>query len=987
MYKPSTRGLTSIILFSVLFVFSFNIYSQVSFSPYSNFPSANLPVALAIADFNGDGKPDCISSGQNSGKLYALLNSTSFGGANASFTSEVVINTFDSVYINELLAGDFNNDGKPDIIGIMEGESQSNIFLLLNTTASGSSNVSFSQAFYVNTPNFPLGICAADFNNDGKLDVACSINPKISASSFFVFFNTTSFGANIPSFAPGVSFTMNVTSPYGLCSDDFNGDGKKDIACVNSNNSNITVYSNNTTIGSNSPSFNFAITLQLPENSECSYTAAGDFNLDGKPDIACTQYVVEGLGSEGNIAVFVNNTTIGSSNMDFSAPTLLPGELKPFVVATSDLNLDGKIDILCSNNDPTATFSVFINKTIPGSSLINFTDNFDFYCSSSSVNFIRCGDLNLDGKPDVLLTNFDNGNSFINSTTLGIDSSSFSARKDFSTGINSSLSVNAADFNLDGKTDLAFSKWGITGFSVYVNNVSPGANSPSFSTRTDISTDYNVTQSCTGDFNNDGKPDLAFVNSGQNFVSINLNTTTPGSLVTSFASDNFISSSSSAVYICSGDFNGDGKIDLAITNSTSNNISVFINNTTPGSSTVSFSSESNFMSGNGPNGIYTKDLNGDGRLDLVCSNSNDNTISVFLNQTYSGASTPVFSSKSDFQTGVQPAFVCGGDFNNDGKQDIVCSNFSSNTITLLFNTANPGSSTTSFSKTDIQSGFQPGEMSIKDFNGDGKVDIVCVSTIDNAPGNLSVYVNKTPYGSAAPIFSPKKDYAAGNNTYNVTVGDFNMDGKQDLVCSNFSDRTISIFLNSAVLQQIVNLSTFGVTVNKQNVTLNWTTSSEEDNFGFDIERNSLGNVWQKIGFVAGAGNSTTPRNYSFLEAGLTTGSHKYRLKHKHFNGSYEYHQLNQNVEIGIPTEFSLLQNYPNPFNPVTVISYQISSSGFVSLDIFDVSGRKVSSLINKFQQAGYYSVQFDSKNLSSGAYFYKLSADKFSETKKMVILK
>jgi len=92
---------------------------------------------------------------------------------------------------------------------------------------------------------------------------------------------------------------------------------------------------------------------------------------------------------------------------------------------------------------------------------------------------------------------------------------------------------------------------------------------------------------------------------------------------------------------------------------------------------------------------------------------------------------------------------------------------------------------------------------------------------------------------------------------------------------------------------------------------------------------------------------------------------------------------------GLPNHYSLQQNYPNPFNPSTVIHYQIPKLSNVSLKVFDILGREIATLVNKEQQAGNYSVDFSMKNyhLSSGIYFYRLSAGNFIQTKKMILIK
>ena len=195
---------------------------------------------------------------------------------------------------------------------------------------------------------------------------------------------------------------------------------------------------------------------------------------------------------------------------------------------------------------------------------------------------------------------------------------------------------------------------------------------------------------------------------------------------------------------------------------------------------------------------------------------------------------------------------------------------------------------------------------------------------------------------------------------------------------------INLIWNSAVLP--VELSSFTSTVNNRDVTLNWTTSSEVNNSGFDIERSSNG-VWSKIGNVNGNGNSTVNQNYSFTDRNLASGNYSYRLKQIDFNGNFEYFNLSGEVVIGIPAEFRLSQNYPNPFNPSTTISFDIPVDGKVSLKLFDMSGKEISTLVNEVKTAGYYSVNFNASNLTSGIYFYSIQAGDFTATKKMMLVK
>ena len=190
--------------------------------------------------------------------------------------------------------------------------------------------------------------------------------------------------------------------------------------------------------------------------------------------------------------------------------------------------------------------------------------------------------------------------------------------------------------------------------------------------------------------------------------------------------------------------------------------------------------------------------------------------------------------------------------------------------------------------------------------------------------------------------------------------------------------------NNAVLP--VELTSFVSDVNRNNVSLNWSTASEHNNKGFEIERNT-GGYWERIGFTPGSGTTINPQNYSFSDRGLNSGVYEYRLKQIDFNGNFEFFNLSSEVSIGVPGKFDLSQNYPNPFNPSTNIDFDIPLSANASLKIYDLSGKEAAEIFNEFKTAGFYSVKFNAANLSSGLYFYRLNSGNFTSTKKMILLK
>lgn len=203
--------------------------------------------------------------------------------------------------------------------------------------------------------------------------------------------------------------------------------------------------------------------------------------------------------------------------------------------------------------------------------------------------------------------------------------------------------------------------------------------------------------------------------------------------------------------------------------------------------------------------------------------------------------------------------------------------------------------------------------------------------------------------------------------------------------TSFSDFGIAGNIDNSLLP--VELISFTSNVNQANVTLSWSTSFENNNAGFDIERKTSVESWSKIGNVQGKGNVNSFSKYLYEDRNLQSGKYHYRLKQIDCNGNYKYYELTNEVIIGTPKNFSLSQNYPNPFNPSTTIRYELPSLNFVSIKIYDMMGREVRILINQFQEPGFYNINFDASKLPGGIYFYKIQAGKFSSVKKLLLLK
>jgi len=313
---------------------------------------------------------------------------------------------------------------------------------------------------------------------------------------------------------------------------------------------------------------------------------------------------------------------------------------------------------------------------------------------------------------------------------------------------------------------------------------------------------------------------------------------------------------------------------------------------------------------------------------------------------------------------IQIALI--NDLNSDQVPDVLIASFANNGLNCL-------SGATGAQLWSWQMDYQFGVATIPDIDEDGFEEVLAAARYGSfycisGTGDSLIYLHSFPGDWMYSVNKiPSID---GNFSYEMLAG--TRDGK--VVC--FSGGTIAV---------PVELTSFSGFVANGNVTLNWSTSTETNNQGFEIERKSY-DSWEKIGFVPGSGTTAELRSYSYIDEHIYSGNFSYRLKQIDFNGQYEYSDIIA-IEVGTPSEYSLEQNYPNPFNPFTTISYSIKENGSVTLKVFDILGKEVKTLVNEEQQAGNYKVEFNASSFASGIYFYTLQAREFISTRKMILLK
>ena len=341
-------------------------------------------------------------------------------------------------------------------------------------------------------------------------------------------------------------------------------------------------------------------------------------------------------------------------------------------------------------------------------------------------------------------------------------------------------SVTVGDFNGDGKLDLATANIDSGNVSVLLGDGTGG-----FDSNTNFTVGATPRSVTVGDFNGDGKLDLVSANFfgssngygellGKGTVSVLLGNGTGG-----FATaTNFTVGTSRIPSVTVGDFNSDGKLDLAAANGNSGNVSVLL-----GDGTGGFDSNTNFTVGATPRSVTVGDFNGDGKLDLATANNSSNNVSVLL-----GNGTGGFATATNFTVGSGLFSVTVGDFNRDGKLDLAAANSfanNGNNVSVLLGDGTGGFATA----TNFPVGSStPFSVTVGDFNGDGKLDLAAANFSGN---NVSVL-----QGNGTGGFATATNFTVGAFPISVTVGDFNRDGKLDLAAANYDGNSVSVLLNA-----------------------------------------------------------------------------------------------------------------------------------------------------------------------------------------------
>ncbi len=743
----------------------------------------NGPISAFVGDFNGDGNPD-IAVANRLGKTVSIL----LGNGNGTFRPPVdyPAGTAPLEYLNSVTGGDFTGDGKLDLI---VAEDQGIKFL------KGHEDGTFEAPVLIGSFRPAAQISVGDINADGKLDlvVAYDPNPEIAVL----------LGNGDGTFQAPLAYLGTLRGTQGSSEDvvfspaaatwtalaDFSGSGNLDIAVANTATSDqVSVYLNLPLVSISPSNIGFgpqrvgttsppqpvhlnnpsAVQLNITVSVSQNFVVTNDCGSHVAPGSSCTLLVAF---APQNVSASTGTLTIEGNFPGRSASISLSGSAfeSPIPQVDSPLMPESAVP-----GGPALTLTVRGEGFAPQAVILwNATPLVTKFISVTQLTAaVPASDIARAGTAWISvanpLTELSNSDPFeiaspIPTVTL--------ARRDVPTGL-SPRAIAVGDFNHDGKQDMAVANFNAGTVSILLGN-----GDGTFQPHRDYAVGTQPVFVAAGDLNNAGKLDLAVANFGSNTVSILLGNG-DGAFQTHIDYATGANPSSVAV----GDFQLNGQLDLAITNYGANTVTVLL-----GSGNGYFSGRVDYAVGTSPLTVAAGDLNGDGLPDLAVANYGSNTVSVLIAE--SGALGFKFLPQHTYSTGVTPRGLIIADLNNDGKLDVATVNYTPNTVSVLLGTGLGGLE----ARHDYATGLHPFALVAGDFNDDGKIDIAVADTYCSTScpsyGYASVLL-----GNGNGTFQPQKAFVVGSQPVAIAVGDFNGDGRPDLATANFRGNSVSVLL-------------------------------------------------------------------------------------------------------------------------------------------------------------------------------------------------
>ncbi|CAF2216805.1 unnamed protein product [Rotaria magnacalcarata] len=764
-------------------------YGNGSFPHRKTYLTGSNPISVTVSDFNNDSCLDIAVANSVANNVNVFL---TYG--NGTFAGRQTYSTGFQSHPNSITVGDFNNDERVDIavtnpntnnVGILFGHGDGT-FLKITT-------------YPIQNSSTPFSIAVGDFNNDNCLDVTIANRFRNNVGVFFGYCNGT-FGEIV------IYSTADGSGPTSVAVGQFNNDNWLDIAVANNGINTVGVL-----FGLDYTDFASQTTYTTGSASHPCSVAVGDFNNDTRLDIAVANY---GNNNVGALLGYGNG--MFATEMTYSTGSDSP----PEYVTVGYLNKDNYLDIAVANymNDSVSLLLGYGDGTF-GSILRYSTGN------ESHPRSIAVGDFNHDNRSDIVVAN--EGDNSIG-IFFGFDYTTFQSQKTYSTDIpSSSIPIAVGDFNNDNKKDIVIADLNTNSVAVLLGDNNGTFKSVSIYSMEDtsypisiavgyfngddkldvavalfISGNVGVLFGCgngtlenftlydtgndlgpgptaviVGDFNKDNLTDIAISNLGTDTVGIFL-----GYSNGTFADQKTYSTgqNSSPSSLTIGDFNNDSCVDIAVANSDTNNMGIFL-----GHCDGILSNQTTYSIGDNsyPRSIATGDFNNDNVLDVTVANSDSDNIGIFLGY---GDGTFAIIRKYFTGSGSAPYSIAVGDFNNDNQADIVVANSGTNTVGVIF-----GYSEGRFSIPITYysgDGSDPEAVIIADFNNDQRLDIGVANTHTN---NVGIFLS---YGSVPFLSQTVFPTGLDSRPSSVTVGDFNNDNQPDIAMTNSGNNNVGVFL-------------------------------------------------------------------------------------------------------------------------------------------------------------------------------------------------
>jgi hypothetical protein len=637
----------------------------------------------------------------------------------------------------------------------------------------------------------PWGMALGDFNGDGKADMAV---PNLATGNVSVL-----LGNGNGTFQAAVNYQTWAgcncgVEPIYVAVGDFNADGEADLAVANYNSGTVGVL-----LGNGNGTFRAAVNYAT--GTFPRFVGVGDFNGDGKADLVLANYGAEEVSGTGSVSIL-----LGSGDGTFQAASNSALTNNPFSVAIGDFNGDGKTDLAVASSTPIGGNITVLLGNGDGS----FHSGVDY--SVSGATYIVAGDFNRDGKTDLAVTNY-TGNAYKVGVLIGNGDGTFLAVVNYADAYGGGYPLAVGDFNGDGILDLTVGGAGAllgNGDGTFQTGVSTGLTSGAVA---------------VGDFNGDGVEDLAAAESGVN-ISLGIGTAPPAATTTTLLTSPDPSHYGQQVTLTAqvSPSNAPGKVEfldgtsvvgagtLVSGQAQSDTLSLPSGTLTlhavysgvphfwqPSQSGVvsqavsavsasgGFGAAASYAAGTNPQFVAVGDFNGDGKADLVVVDYGGGG-GVLL-----GNSDGTFQAAVNFSVGSFPTSVAVGDFNGDGKADIAVANsgFSPNYTPSVSVLLGKGDGTFSGGGS-YSAGEGPTSVAVGDFNGDGKEDLVVANSGNAYYNDMGTVV--VLLGNGDGTFQSGVSSAAGNGPFFVAVGDFNGDGIADVAVANQSSYDLSVLL-------------------------------------------------------------------------------------------------------------------------------------------------------------------------------------------------